>query len=470
MSRPIRRNGHQGSTPSSAEYLHPGDHGYDDARALWNATHDRRPVCVVRCRTAAQVSEALRYAAARGHQVTVRGGGHNVAGAAVADDAVLIDLSPMRGVLVDQYAEVAHADGGCLLRDVDAATARYGLACPAGVVSHTGLGGLALGGGYGWLARTWGLTCDHILAAEVVLADGSVVQADDDQYPDLMWALRGGGGGTVGVVTRFTLRLRPVGPVYHHVAEYSADTVEKALAAYRDFAVRQPTTLHTVGALSRVCAGESDGGSDVVLRLSAAYFGEARDGPGMVSPLLDAVRPRRSTGQVLSYPRLQALADHSEPAGHRYYTRSGYLTDLVPPVGAELLAAAREMPSTRSSIDFEYLRGAIADEPVHGSAFPHRDAPYIVTVSAQWTDTAHDEENAAWARRGVERLRAYRAPGVYLNYAQDTERAPAEIHDARRSRRLETVKETYDPHNILRGSRSSALARSTTKASEGIPE
>ncbi|MGH3326651.1 MAG: FAD-binding oxidoreductase [Streptomycetales bacterium] len=453
------------------DFLYPGDPGYDETRALWNAMHDRRPVCVARCRTAADVSEAMRFAAAHGYPVTVRGGGHNVAGAAVADEAVMVDLSPMRGVLVDAQAGVARADGGCLLRDLDAATTRYGLACPAGVVSHTGLGGLALGGGYGWLARTWGLTCDHILAVEVVLADGSIVEANDTEHPDLLWALRGG-GGTVGVVTRFTLQLRPVGPVYHHVAEYSPDTAEQALAVYRSFAEHQPTTLHTVGALKRVPARAAGGRADeVVLRLSAAYFGDPQDGPRQVAPLLDAAPPQTATSRVISYLELQGLGDYGEPPGNRYYTKSGYLTDLPAQAAASLLTSAREMPSVLSSIEFEYLRGAIAEEQEHDSAFPNRDAPYIVTASAQWTDPAGDGENAAWAGRALQRLRAFRVPSVYLNYANDdAEWAPAEIYGVRRSRRLAAMKVAYDPGSVLRGDQSMVAARPTTTAFEGTQE
>lgn len=264
---------------SRAELLYPGDPGYDETRAVWNAMHDRRPAWIARCRTAGEVAAALRFAVAGGHQVTVRGGGHNVAGAAVADGAVMIDLSPMRGVLVDAKAMLAYADGGCLLRDVDAATARYDLACPSGVVSHTGLGGLALGGGYGWLARTWGLTCDHIAAAQVVLADGSIVEASDAEHQDLLWALRGG-GGHFGIVTRFTLRLRPAGPLYYHVAQYPLEAAARALAAYRAFAEGQPRALHTIGALKRRWAGRGRAQADGLARRPAGRPGAGRAAAG----------------------------------------------------------------------------------------------------------------------------------------------------------------------------------------------
>lgn len=447
----------------NVEFLWPDDLGYDDSRALWNAMHDRRPVCVARCHSTAGVAAAMRFATAHGYRVTVRGGGHNVAGAAVADGAMMIDLSGMRGVLVEAQAQIAHAGGGCLLRDLDVATARYGLACPAGVVSHTGLGGLALGGGYGWLARTWGMTCDHILAAEVVLADGSIVESGGVEHPELMWALRGG-GVTVGVVTRFTLRLRPVGPVFHHVANYPAGQARRALAAYRAFAEQQPDTLHTVGSLVRTTDGAA-------LRLTSVYFGDPCDGSRQVARLM-AFAPAAAVTRILSYPELQALGDHGEPAGMRYYTKSGYFTDLPDSAAAALLDGAARMPSTSSSIDFEYLRGAIAEGPagedpsVRDGAFPNRDVPFMVTASAQWSDPAQDEENAAWARETVSALRPFRAPGVYLNYAQDSEWSPAHIYGLERVRRLDAVKRRYDPGDVLLGSHVMAAAKPPINALE----
>ncbi|HKB28535.1 MAG TPA: FAD-dependent oxidoreductase, partial [Candidatus Limnocylindrales bacterium] len=200
---------------------------------------------IARCADADDVSAVLRFAIDSGLPVSVRGGGHNVAGQALADGAVLIDLSLMRHVEVDRMRRVAEAGGGCLLRDLDRATTPYGLACPIGIVSHTGLGGLALGGGYGWLARKWGLTCDHIVSARIVLADGSIVEASDASHQDLLWGLRGG-GGNFGVVTRFTLRLRPVGPMRHRVAAYPIDAAPDVMETWRSFAPRQVDGVHVM--------------------------------------------------------------------------------------------------------------------------------------------------------------------------------------------------------------------------------
>ncbi|MFF2066121.1 FAD-binding oxidoreductase [Streptomyces sp. NPDC058200] len=447
-AEPFLRNHFKGSL------LGPGDAAYDEVRAVWNGMHDRRPSLIARCTGAADVSVALRYATASGRAVTVRGGGHNVAGTSVADDAVMIDLSLMNGVDVDPGTETARAQGGCLLRDVDAATLAHGLACPAGVVSHTGLGGLALGGGYGWLARKWGLTCDHLLAAEVVLADGTVVEATEDDHAGLLWGLRGG-GGNLGVVTRFTLRLRPVGPVHHHTGVFPLDTAVAALAGYREFAEKQGVDLHAVATLKR--AGHHDWiprrlRGLPALFLTATWFGDPAEGPARTAPLFAAAAPDATLTRVMSFAELQALGDHGEPHGNRYYTKSCYLTDLTEGPIAQLLDSTREIESPLSAIDFEYLRGAISDVADEDSAFPRRDAPYICTVSAQWTDPAEDPAHAEWSRRGVARLAEWHYGGAYVNYLQDERPGKvAEVYGTARYERLAALKHRYDPDNVLAG-------------------
>ncbi|AUG77447.1 FAD linked oxidase-like protein [Kitasatospora sp. MMS16-BH015] len=439
--------------------VHPGDAEFDRVRAVWNGMHDRSPHLVARCVGAPDVAAALRYAAAAGRAVTVRGGGHNVAGTAVADEAVMIDLSLMRQVRVDPEALTAEADGGCLLGDVDAATTAHGLACPAGVVSHTGLAGLTLGGGYGWLARTWGLTCDHLVSAEVVLADGSIVEASEESHPELLWGLRGG-GGNLGVVTRFTLRLRPVGEVFHRTGVFPLDQAPAALARYREFAEAQDNAMHAVGTLK--VAGQQEWvpaelRGTPALFLTAAWFGEAAEGPARTDALFERAAGGRT--QLMSYAQLQALGDFGEPHGHRYFTKSCYLTELSEGPVEQLVESARQLPSTLSAIDFEYLRGAISDDPGADAAFPRRDAPYICTVSAQWTDPAEDAACAAWSRTGVERLTPWQFGGAYVNYLQDE--APgkvAEVYGSERYERLAALKDRYDPQNVLAGNQNIAPA------------
>ncbi len=428
--------------------LTPEDPSYDEVRRVWNAMHLREPAVIVRCTRTADVRAALRFAAAAGLPVTVRGGGHNVAGTAVADGAVLIDLSLMRQVVVEPGERVAHAQGGVLLRDVDAATTPHGLACPAGVVSHTGLAGLALGGGYGWLARKWGLTCDHVLAAEVVLADGSVVETA--QHPDLLWALRGG-GGNFGVVTRFTLRLREAGPVHHRAGLYPFDDAVAALDQYARFAEAQGPDQHAVGCLK--IASDEDWipvglRRTPVLALTSVWLGEPADGPAANAALFEPLRPAVSRERVLSYAQLQALGDHSEPHGHRYYTKSCYLGDLP---SAGLAAACADIRSPWSAIDFEYLRGAILDLPDAESAFPGRDAPYICTVSAHWLDPAQDAENIAWARASIAGVAEPGRGGAYVNYLQDEPDGKVlDVYGDVRYAKLAEVKARYDPANVFR--------------------
>ena len=426
--------------------IFPGDEDYDNARQLWNGIHDRKPVCIARCITTEEVSLAVRQATATALPVTVRGGGHNVAGLAIADDAVLIDLSLMRAVSVDQAGQRAHAQGGCLLGDVDAATAPYGLACPTGVVSETGLGGLALGGGYGWLARKWGLTCDHIIAVEIVLADGSVTEVSEDQDPDLLWALRGG-GGNFGIVTQFTLRLRPVVSVQYHARVYHLDDAPAVVDAYRRFARLQPRDLHTVASMKY----GHESAEEPRLFVNAVWLGDPETGPSAFASVCGDTPPRSAQTRTMSYLELQGLGDHGEPKGNRYYTKSCYLHDMPDVAAREFIQTARSMHSRLSSIDFEYLGGAIGDIPGADSAFPSRLAPYIYTVSAQWRDSGDDDGNIAWTRRGVDRLKEFQYGGVYVNYIQDEgDDRVLEAYGAERYRRLAHIKNRYDPDNVFR--------------------
>jgi hypothetical protein len=421
--------------------LLPGDDGYDGARRIWNGMVDRRPALIARCLDAADASVVLQYAWRHGLAVTIRGGGHNVAGRALVDGAVLVDLSLMRNVTVDARRRIAIADGGCLLRDLDRATTVYNLACPSGVVSDTGLGGLALGGGYGWLARKWGLTCDHIVAADVVLTDGTVVSATENCEPDLLWALRGG-GGDVGVVTRFTLALRPVGEVYIRQLTYHLDEGVQAIGGYRKFAEAQSDSLHAVAALKH----SADDGVPV-LSVTVLWLGLPGDGRAATDPLADQVMPFRSTERVLPFLALQRLGDDGEPAGHRYFTKSCYLGGLPDEIAASLVAAAWTCPSPRSSIDFEFLLGAINTPPAD-SAFPHREAPYLCTASAQWTVAAEDRANIGWARRTIDDLIAWHHGGTYVNYVQD-QADPTAVYGMHEYQRLAGVKARYDASNTL---------------------
>jgi FAD/FMN-containing dehydrogenase len=441
--------------------LRPGDSGYELARRVWNGMIDRRPAMIVPCPEPADVAAALRYAQEAGLPVTVRGGGHNVTGSAVADGALMVDLSPMRQLTVDPAAGLAQAGGGALLGDLDAATAPLGLACPTGVVPETGLGGLALGGGYGWLARKWGLTCDHIMAAEVVLADGSIVTASPDEHAELLWGLRGG-GGNFGVVTRFTLALRPISQVWLRQYLFSLNDALPALGAYRTAAPEQPDDLQIVGALKHapdspqipaVLRGQP------VLAFTAVWLG-ADPAPGWA--LCDSAFGKISAPAVpslrLPYAALQARGAGTEPAGRRYYTSSCYLRGLPDPLAEVLIAAAADCPSRLSVIDLGYLLGAIGRVPDLDTAFPRRAAPFTYSASAAWDDPDADEPNVAWARNLTASVRPWQFGGSYVNYTPPGPGSARSVYGPEHYRRLAALKAEYDPGSLFHGSHNIAPA------------
>ncbi len=443
--------------------LRPEDNGYDDCRRIWNGMYDRRPALIARCESSADVSAAVMFARSAGLPVTVRGGGHNVAGSSVADGAVMIDLSLMRGVRVDATRRIAEAEGGCLLRDVDSATTAEGLACPAGIFSYTGLGGLALGGGYGWRSRKWGLTCDHIIGAEVVLADGTIVQASEEENSDLLWALRGG-GGNFGVVTRFRLRLRPVGPILVRSALYAGDDVVPALRAYTEFTATAPEDLHLLASLRH--ARDTDPIAEPLRQrpvLDLLLIGSADDAASVAAAteLVETVPAASSDEKTMSYLELQTMVDDSAPDGRRYYTKPGYFRELPDDAMRRLVDAAAQNPGETGSIDIEYLGGAISRSGAEHSSFPQRDAPFMVSVYASWDDEKLDTDAIDWARSTVVGLQDWQQAGAYLNYLSQAESddVAADSYGAAIYARLLEVKRRVDPENIFRTSRSITAAR-----------
>jgi len=441
----------------SGALLLAGDPRFEGARRVWNGMIDRTPALIACCRDTSDVRAAIGFARETGHALSVRGGGHNVAGSAVADGAVLIDLSRLRSVVVDPAARTAQAGGGCLLGDLDRATTAHGLACPSGVFSRTGLGGLALGGGYGWRCRQLGLTCDHIIAAEVVLADGSVLMVSESQHPDLLWALRGG-GGNFGVVTRFTLHLHPAGPMLVRSTVHPAEHALDALRACRAFAPGLSDDLHLLAGLRRAVPADPvpPGQRDrpvlgVTLVCSAADAASAEEGRALFA----AMPACPVAAQAMSYLDLQAMGDSGSQAGRRYYTKSGYLADLPGQAAERLIASSSRNPSLTGSIDVEGLRGAVLRTGTSQSAFPHRDAPFMVTVSGCWDDPGLDQDGIAWAREAIDSLSTWQHPGAYANYVSQQE-SPWEASAMYGSAiyiRLAQVKQAYDPGNLFRSAR-----------------
>jgi FAD/FMN-containing dehydrogenase len=436
------------------ELISPADAGYESARSVWNGAIDRRPACVARCTGVADVAAAVRFARGRGLEIAVRGGGHNVAGTAVCDDGVVIDLSPMKAVWVDPAARVARVQGGALWGDVDRETQLHGLATTGGIVSHTGVAGLTLGGGIGWLMRKHGLTVDNLLAADVVTAEGDVLRASADEHPDLFWALRGG-GGNFGVVTSFDFRLHPLGPeVLAGPVLWDAADAGEVLRFYRDFVHDAPDELGTVLRFGTAPPLPDIPGSlhwRPVLIVASCYAGPVEEAERVLrplrafgAPLLDLVGPTPYVGH-------QSGIDSTVPHGWRYYWKSTYLPELGDDLVDVLAEHAFAASSPRSYVAVFHLGGAVGRVSEDDTAFGNRQASHAVTLDAVWRPGEdHGDDDTAWTRRFFAALDRFR-DGVYVNFLGADE-GPDRVREAYGDAlydRLAGVKATYDPDNVF---------------------
>jgi FAD/FMN-containing dehydrogenase len=433
-----------------------GHADYDTARAVWNGAVDRRPGLIARCSGTADVVAAVRFARDHDLEIAVRGGGHNVAGTAVCDGGVVVDLSAMRATWVDPADRTAGVQGGALWGDVDHETQAHGLATTGGIVSHTGVAGLALGGGLGLLMRKHGLTVDNLLAAEVVTAEGTIVRASADDHPDLFWALRGG-GGNFGVVTSFRFALHPIGPtVLAGPVFWAADDTTEVLRFYRDFAAAAPDELGTVVRLGTV-PPLPDIPADLYWRpaiaVACCYAGAVGEGERAVralrrfgTPLVDRLAPR-------PYVSFQSSIDDTVRHGWHYYWKATNLAGLSDDLIAAVAEHAYTAGSPRSYAAMFHLGGAVARVPGDATAYAARDAAHNIIIDAVWLPGESGELAAAetgWARRFLEALRPHRAAGVYVNFldADDAGRV-REAYGDHGYQRLADVKAKYDPDNAF---------------------
>jgi FAD/FMN-containing dehydrogenase len=415
------------------QLVKPGDTGYDQSRLVWNAMVDRRPRMIIRCASVDDVVVAVRTARELDLEIGVRCGGHSVLGLAVPDDGLMIDLTPLAAVHVDPAQRTARVQGGALLAALDAAAQRHGLATTAGNVSHTGVGGLTLGGGMGWLARRYGLTCDNVIAFEVVTADGAVCRATDSENPELFWGLRGG-GGNFGIVTEFVFRLHPVGTRALSVElDFPAERGAEVLAGWRDLAPaapRQATFAANVGegvvTVGYVWVGDPDAGRQVATRLRSLG------------------RPSAERFEDLSYLALQTRDDSIEGHALRRYWKGHYFRELP---DAALDAVMAHDPSINVSL--QGYGGAIAEVPDDATAFSHRDTAFEYVTAARWTDPAEDEDRIALARRCAAPLTPF-ASGVYVNALSDEgEAGVRRAYPTAKLARLTALKDAYDPDNVF---------------------
>jgi FAD/FMN-containing dehydrogenase len=423
---------------------------YDSARAVWNAMHDRRPALIARPRTAGDVAAAILFARDRGLQIAVRCGGHSMPGHSVCDDGLVIDLRALNSVRVDPVARRATVGGGTLLGEVDRATQEHGLVLPAGVVSHTGAGGLTLGGGVGRLMRRFGLTIDSLLSAEVVTARGEVVRASANERPDLFWALRGG-GGNFGVVTEFEFALHELSELlilatFHPLADARA-VIERGRRAMAD----APDELLWTSFLRRAndvpwMAPELVGSHGIMSLVE--WSGDVEEGRALLERIRDEIAPAAGDLAVVPFLTIQTITDELFAHGLRTYIKAGFADDLPDGLIDVLLERAAAIGSPISQVELLALGGAIARVAPDATAFPFRDARWLINIPATWSEAADDARETAWARETYAAITPFLSEGKYVNFMAEDDASEGAYCGT--MARLQRIKAVYDPENVFR--------------------
>ncbi|GAA4703727.1 FAD-binding oxidoreductase [Phytohabitans rumicis] len=440
------------------EVLTASDPGFDQVRPVFNAMHQEKPALAIECSGTADVIDAVNFARDRQLAVTVRGGGHSVAGLSSQEGGVLIDLSQMRAVDVDVEERVAHVQGGALWGDVDRETQAFGLATPGGVVSDTGVAGLTLGGGYGWLRRKYGLSCDNVLSAKVVCADGVLRTASPATNPDLFWAIRGG-GGNFGIITSFTFRLHELGPIVAAATVfYPMDAAEQVLRRWRDHVATVPDEVTTeLVCVTMPAAPElpPEIHDQPCVVVAGVYAGKDLDaGMRALQPLRELGTPLADASQPMPYSVIQSDFDAFFPrAAFQAYWKSVYLPDLTDGAIDVVAAKARHRPTPLTLVNLLHMGGAVARVGEEETAFAQRRAPFMVSIDGHWPDPAQNAEKIAWVRSAWDDVARFGTGEVYLNFMGLADEAPSTNVDTafgRNLARLAQIKATYDPGNFFR--------------------
>lgn len=432
----------------------PGDAAYEQSRTVWNGMIDRRPAAVARCLGVADVLACVRFGREQDLLLCIKGGGHNIAGLATADGALMLDMSLMRGVWVGAQRQIAHAQPGCLLGDVDRETQLHGLAAVLGIVSQTGIAGLTLGGGYGYLTRRWGWTADNVVGMDVVTADGRLVRASDDENADLFWGLRGG-GGNFGVVTGIDYQLYPVGPeIVGGIVAWPFADAPKVLELYRTLAAAAPPELTLVALLRPAPPAPwlpKEQHGQLIVVILACYSGRPEEGEQAVAPIKSFGSPIGDTLVRRPYTQLQSLLDATQPSGRRYYWKSEHLPRIEPALCEKLIDHAAQIPSPHSAVFLFQIEGALNQLDEGTSPVGNRSARYVLNLTSSWEKAEDDGANIAWARNAWQDTKQFSTGGIYINFlTQDEgpERVQAALGGA--LRRLAQVKATWDPENRFR--------------------
>jgi FAD/FMN-containing dehydrogenase len=422
------------------EVVLPGGDGYDEVRKVFNGMIDRRPALIARGADTQDVVRAVRFAREHGLLVSVRGGGHSVAGHGVCDGGLMIDLSLMKGVEVDAKNRVAKAEPGVRLGEFIVETEKHGLVSPTGTVSDTGLAGLTLGGGYGYLSGKYGLALDNLVSAEVVTADGRVLRASADEHPDLYWALRGG-SGNFGVVTSFELKLHPVAQVLGGMLIHPFERAGEVLRFYREVAASAPDELTTYAVLFTTPDGQG------AVALTLCYCGPIEEGERVIAPIRAFGPPTADLIRPMKYSEMNTLIDAANPPGMQNYWKGNLLRELSDGAIDAIVEHAARVPSSRSVILIDQLHGVASRVPPSEAAFAHRDTPHGVMVMSMWEDPVDAETNIAWTRGLSAAIEPFGSGGIYVNgaYEQRASAAYGVNHD-----RLVEIKTAYDPTNFFR--------------------
>lgn len=431
----------------SGQLLKPDDSGYEEARRVHNGLIDKRPALIARCRGVADVVDAFNLAKKLGLQVAVRGGGHNVAGRATIDGGVMVDLTPMKGVHLDPKSRSVRAQGGVTWGELNRETQLHGLAVTGGVVSSTGIAGLTLGGGLGWLMGKYGLALDNLRSVELVTADGSVLRASNDEEPDLFWAVRGG-GGNFGVVTSFDYQLHAIGPIVTAgPIVHPIDRARGLLKFYRDKTQSLPDE-HTIFA---TLTHAPDGSGAEVAALVTCHCGSPLDAENAMRPLKQFGAPILDAVGPTAYCQLNSMLDANYPKGALNYWKSNFLAELSDDAIGAMIEAFARCPTTMGQLLLEHIHGAAARVGVGDTAFPHRKEGYNFLVLAQWMEPADTSRCIAWARETYEMMQPFFVSGRYVNYLDDDEAGdPVAAAYGPNYRRLQQIKAKYDPKNVFR--------------------
>ncbi|HEY1777973.1 MAG TPA: FAD-binding oxidoreductase [Solirubrobacteraceae bacterium] len=433
----------------TAEVLRPGDAGYDEARRIHNGMVDKRPAVIVRCRSAEDVAAAIANARESGLEVSVRGGGHNVAGRAVCEGGLMVDLSQMKDTDVDPEARTVRAQPGLNWGELNAATQAHGLAVTGGTISTTGIAGLTLGGGFGWLMGKFGFAADNLIAAEVVTADGSILTASDGENPDLFWALRGG-GGNFGVVTEFTYQLHPVGPIITGGFNFwPFEAAADVMKLFREMSSQISDDLSLVAALVR----SPEEPYPALAGIIACHAGTEEDAERELAPIRAFGEPVVEAIIRKPYSDVNAQYDFGFPDGALNYWKSSFIKNLSDEAIESMIGDFAQCPSRMSILMMEDVHGAATRVPVSATAIPHRAAGFNLLIPSVWLDPAETDANIAWTRQTFDHVQPFLAEGRYVNYLDDDEaqQGPDPVRAAYgvNYERLVEVKTKYDPENVF---------------------